>query len=994
MISKFILIIITASLMFSSSIDLTQKEIKYLKNKKIIKMCIDPNWMPYEKFDKNKKHIGMTADYFKIFQQDIGIDIKPIFTKTWSESLEFAKKRKCDILSLAMETPERKRYLDFTTPYLKTPLVIATKINVTFVNDISTLENKKIGIPKGYAFGEILKNKYKNINIIEVEDIKEGLQKVNNNELFGYIGTLSSVGYMFQNGLSASLKISGKFEETWELGVAVRNDDKILLEIFQKSINNLDAREQQNILNDWVSVSIDKETDYTLVLEILIVVFIIGLFALYRQILLNRSNSELTVEKDNFEYLFNNTIETIGIFQNGKCIDLNNSGIKLFGFKNKEEAIGKEALSIIAPDSQEIAIKHIKQGSLEPYEANAIKLDGTIFPALIQGQRKIINGIDTRITSLLDLSDIKEKEKELIIAKEKAQQANKSKSQFLANMSHEIRTPMSGIIGMSHLALQTNLDEKQTTYLKSIDNSANNLLNIINDILDFSKIEAGKLEINKIDFDMDELLSSIKSIVTIKVDEKGLACDIKCNCSTDHIYFGDSLRISQILLNLISNAVKFTKVGNISAEIKMLDKNIARFIVSDTGIGLSAEQIDKLFKSFTQADGSTTRKYGGTGLGLSISKQLVELMGGKIWVESEPNVGSKFIFEIELQKGDVNKIVKKENIDLNQISTLQNSNILLVEDNTTNQEIIKGLLETSSINIDIANNGVQAVQMFESNPKKYELILMDMQMPIMDGIEATKIIRMMNKDIPIIALTANAMKEDIEKTKKAGMNKHLSKPIEVEALYSTLLKYISKKVEATNVNIKTEDITIPNFININTKKGLSHMMNNKKLYMKILNDFYTNNKDLSPVGLIPCGKLEYLDDKELERVAHTIKGISGNIGATSLSEISGKLETTLDKNLFDKFYQELNKVLDELKDCNIDKLQDIQTQNLLELESTKRDELFASIKEYANNRKAKQIKEIVDELKEYNLSSEDRERVDSIKELLRKRKYINIMEII
>ena len=972
------------NIIFANEIKFTQEEKEYLKNKKEITMCIDPSWMPFESFDSQGRHVGISADYYKIFRKVLKIDIRVIKTKTWIDSINKAKNRECDILSLVMETNERKKYLNFTTAYLKMPLVITTKKDVPFIDNIRSIGNKKVGIPKGYAFIGIFKSKYPNLNIIEVTNIEEGLSLVNQGKIFAYIGTFASVHYVFHNGQSGELKISGKFDETWELGIGVRNDDKILLNILQKAVDAIEEKQEQKILNDWISPKYERGIDYTLVWQIIGISILLGLLSLFWMRKITKANQVTKESLANFEHLFNNTIETIGIFQNGCCININEAGMKLFGFSNKEEVIGKTAMSFIAPDSIEMAKKNHEAGSEEPYEPNAIKVDGTIFPSQLQGKNIMLSGIETRIVSVLDLTNIKENEKQLIEAKLKAQESTKLKSDFLANMSHEIRTPMNGIIGMTHLALKTRLDPKQTKYLSSIDSSAKSLLNIINDILDLSKIEAGKMEINKIDFNLEQILDSVFSIMKFKAEEKGLDFVVKYEKGINTNLFGDSLRISQILINLLNNAIKFTEKGHVHIHISAKD-NLYTFSVEDSGIGIDDMQQSKLFQSFSQADGSTTRKYGGTGLGLSISKQLVELMNGKIWVESQLGKGSFFIFELELEEAK-NEIVvcEKKKIGIEDIQVLTGSNILLVEDNITNQEIVVGLLEGSGINIDIASNGAKALDMYRSNPDKYEFILMDLQMPIMNGFEATKIIRdtESGKNIPIIALTANAMEEDIEKTKSVGMNEQLTKPIEIDKLYETLLKYISKKVNHKAMEVKTsEDISIPSFINIDTKIGLSHMGEDKKLYLKILNAFYTNNKGL---------KLENLDEKELERTAHTINGLSASIGAGRLSDISKRIEKSLDKQLFSEFYEEFNKVLDELKSLEQNEPQQI----LLDLDDTKRDELFNSLKEYAKKRRARQCNDIISELNTYTLSNVDGKRIGQIEELLSRRDYKKILEIL
>lgn len=567
----------------------------------------------------------------------------------------------------------------------------------------------------------------------------------------------------------------------------------------------------------------------------------------------------------------------------------------------------------------------------------------------------------------------------------------------------------------------------------------------------------------------------------------------------------------------MSNAVKFTDSGEVGLTVTKAQKeNFIRFEVKDTGIGLTPEQIKKLFTSFSQADSSTTKKYGGTGLGLSISKELVELMSGNIWIESDIGKGSKFIFEIELEKHNkdesysffdgkkvlivddcsswlnvlnhlmttfgfvtttsksgqeaiaiikekpndydlilidwkmpgldgietckimreelnidakniilvsayledelvegikktkidnyLNKPVNpselndmlseiflgKKNIDKSKllnnkndlehkIKTLKGSKILLAEDNEVNQEIILDLLSESGINIDIATNGYEAITMYDQND--YELILMDIQMPVLDGYETSKQIREKDKNIPIIALTANAMKEDIEKTKKIGMNKHLNKPVEVDRLFETLLEYISKKVSIDeNENTKKEkSIDLPEFVNLDKEYALKLLSGRESSFIQTIK------------GLIRYKYIDYenLDDDELERTVHSLKGLSKGAGAFKISDVALDIENSLNRDLLPSLIKEITIVVDEIEE----KLH-TETKEKEDISDKQKDKLFENLKSAINSKKVKQCKEAIKEIENYNLSNDEEKLFEEIKQFIKKYNFKEAQRLI
>jgi signal transduction histidine kinase/ActR/RegA family two-component response regulator len=390
---------------------------------------------------------------------------------------------------------------------------------------------------------------------------------------------------------------------------------------------------------------------------------------------------------------------------------------------------------------------------------------------------------------------------QLALSQNKAEKATKAKSMFLANMSHEIRTPMNGVVGMLSLLSNTSLTDEQREYISLVNSSSESLLTLINSILDYSKIESGKLEIENIHFNITDVINEVIVMMGALAENKSLVLTIKSISLSQKTVIGDPTRLKQILINLISNAIKFTQKGSIELDVRLVEVNKEQLNfsckVSDTGIGLSDEQLKNIFSPFSQADNSTTRKYGGTGLGLTIVKQLCELMNGDIHVESILNTGSYFSFNLIYRKPEHDYAETSDNSALIENTNLSFKRILLVEDNRINQIVATKILTKLNLTADIAANGIEAID--KLNSASYDLILMDCQMPEMDGYETTKAIRegkagIEHQNIAIIAMTANAMKGDKEKCLNAGMNDYLAKPIAVNTLHQKLTIWMQKRI--------------------------------------------------------------------------------------------------------------------------------------------------------------------------------------------------------
>ncbi|MEM6522390.1 MAG: ATP-binding protein [Bacteroidota bacterium] len=545
--------------------------------------------------------------------------------------------------------------------------------------------------------------------------------------------------------------------------------------------------------------------------------------------------------------------------------------------------IGKNFFDFIKPEALVTLREEFAVSTQKPYDENV----EFIFRCKDQSFKYLeFNSINLQHKDnirglILDCRDITQRKKDA----EELLRAQRAKEQFLANMSHEIRTPINGIAGMVNLLFEANSEQDRTHYLNAIKHSTENLKVIINDILDLSVIESGKLKFETIGFNIRYQLGAVVDTFIYQSKEKGIDLSYSISPRADHVLLGDPVRLNQILINLINNALKFTHVGEISVNVDLEKENNTdhwiRFEVSDTGVGISAEKLGRIFDSFTQADESVTRRYGGTGLGLSIVKQLVELQRGTIKVESKENVGTKFTFVIPYKFGSEKDLIHPRSSSKNK--SLSHSfygvRVLLVEDNDINRLYALNILKKWNCQIDQAENGYTALEKLKVN--NYDIILMDVQMPIMDGYEATNTIRKTfpegKNNVPIIALTANAIKGDNEKCLEMGMNDYLSKPFQPESLFDAMSKFVNEREKPESAS---------QIIDLSYLKGVC---NNDESFMREMIDTFVTNTPQIISEMVHMSKEQ--NWRQVSALAHKLKPSVTFMGINQIKDAIKRIES-------------------------------------------------------------------------------------------------------
>ena len=573
----------------------------------------------------------------------------------------------------------------------------------------------------------------------------------------------------------------------------------------------------------------------------------------------------------------------------GIITSFNPAAEKVFGYR-AEELIGKN-LKILMPspymeEHDTYLANYLQTGKRKIIgkgrEAVAQRKDGTTFPLDLSvsemrlGEERMFTGI------IRDITERKVAEGELLKAKENAEEANKTKSEFLANMSHEIRTPMNSILGFTQLLLDEELSVSQQEMVETVKGSADRLLRLIDEILDLSKIEADSIVLEEVPFTMDSLVLEAIQLIRPRVAEKAVKIRFALEEGSQWV-MGDPTRVRQVLLNLLANASKFTEQGEILTTVKTLEETKDRFLmevaVGDTGIGISEDKLDTVFEVFTQADGSTTRKYGGTGLGLTISQRLINMMGGEIKVESRAGKGSTFRFSVWFKKGPAEAGPDKAPVETGEEKEIDRGfEILLVEDDLANQRMTMLMLEKMGHAVELAEDGVEAVEMAQT--RTYDIILMDIQMPRMGGIEATEKLRQAGVSTPIVAMTASVMKGDRERLLEAGMDDYIAKPIRRDIVRDTLNRYVNRKSEQEIPD--SDQMSLPSIKTITEELGLD-----QEQYLEILTGFIEEKKK----DMEDLEKALAREDTELiARLAHKIKGSALNLRLDLMGKPAANIE--------------------------------------------------------------------------------------------------------
>ena len=820
----FISFFISINLLYS--LEFTQEEQNWIVGHPIIKVGAAPDMVPFDFFE-NGKYQGIASDYLSILGEKTGLKFD-IQTDLWANNLKKLQNKSIDLLPALYYTEERAVYMEYTKPYFEMLdyIFIRNDIDVTSIEE---LNGRIVAIPEGYAQIDIVKKEFPFIKILTVPTFNDAIDAVLENRADLLFDTYASTSYILRKESIDTIipfaSYRGDSKENFYM--ATFKENLIFMSILNKVLSDITQGEKSTIRNKWLSFENEVLIDYTIAYQILgiFIFFILGTLYWYRKL-----NAEIR-KRETSEAQMSMLMDSIPLSVivsgfDGGVLRANNFALNIFKIAPEDIYNHNVMEFYVKSEERDSIINTIKnEGRVNDEIVKFRKLDKTEMNILLSIIPISYDSKPALLSIMVDLSDRIEMEEDLRKAKKVADNANKSKSEFLANMSHEIRTPMNAIIGFTEL-----LDEQMTkprlkTYTKIIKSAGHSLLTLINDILDLSKIEAGKLVITRTAVNVNDIVNDVASIFSMTVGNKGLSIVLDIDENIPKSLLLDGIRLRQVLVNLVGNAVKFTDEGyikvsihafNVDDHLSKLDLEIS---IEDTGIGISQDQRENIFLSFEQQEGQDNRKFGGTGLGLSISKRLVEMMDGTIMVQSTEKKGATFfiyLYGVDISSIQINEDEKIQK-DMNKI-IFKPAKILIVDDIEDNRELIVRNFEDTDIEIVTAADGIEAISQLEKeNP---DLILMDIRMPNMDGYEATRKIREMGNAVPIVALTTSVMRDEYEQMKSQDFNGYLRKPILRNDLFSALSDYLAyESIDIVETNhpkdiFTLDDLAIQNITKI------------------------------------------------------------------------------------------------------------------------------------------------------------------------------------
>jgi PAS domain S-box-containing protein len=876
---------------------LTEEERAYIINRPVIPMGVDPGNYPGCFYDKREKEWrGVFLDILDEVESLTGLTFRRVNDERTEWPVIYQMLIDGEIALVPELTQTAERAGNFLWPdagQITDNYALISKYDYPDIK-VNEVLYVKVGLAKNTSYTAIFRKWFANhMNTVEYESMEEAFDALQRGDVDMVMANEKRLLYLTHYLELPGYKANVVFDYSMDINIGLNKDEAVLCSIINKALAIVDSK---NISDHWLRRTYDYRSKVVqaqipwLVGSSILILCVLALVAVLfvrsrltgKQLkkLVRQRTAELDLKNVTLTTLIDSIPDLVFTLNTSlRFTQCNRSFLEHFGF-NREDIInkGEDSLGISAEEVQEHnnwnrrVMEESRSFMLEEYIP---RIDGTRplyetvkAPLMLNGKVAGVLGIAHNITKHREMEDA-------------ALAASHSKSAFLANMSHEIRTPMNSIIGFCELALDGESSAKTRDYLDKIQTNAHWLLQIINDILDISKIESGKMEMEKIPFDFHDLFTSCKTLIMPKVIEKGLMLHFYAEPSMGKRPLGDPTRLRQVFVNLLSNAVKFTNTGMIKLHSAVMEKSertvTVHFEVKDSGIGMTEEQMKNIFEPFMQAESGTTRKYGGTGLGLAITKNIIEMMGGTLLVESALGVGSKFSFDLKFDIVDMSDSEMLErNIMFNEFEKPSfEGEILLCEDNAMNQQLICEHLARVGISTVVAENGKIGVEMvksrMEKGEKQFDLIFMDMHMPVMDGLEASAKIMEMNTNVPIVAMTANIMSNDREIYKMSGINDCVGKPFTSQELWRCLMKYLK-------------------LINWQTEEDSRRRQAESELRKKLVTNFVRDNRN--KFGEITQA-LNTGDIKLAHRLAHTLKSNAAHLGKTLLSQAAADVEAQL-----------------------------------------------------------------------------------------------------